>query len=149
MNPVWVQPLWSRIGQEWDAIPEEVKPWGVWITRHAPLAAANIPSLQEAPLLQAWFFEAGMERPHDRSGWAFTRFWVMHFKRPWDVADCASPDPRFSARCYPLGHATFAPYADSQDVCLETIWGGRWGMGSRLTLTPEGLIERGQLLWIA
>lgn len=150
MNPVWKQQIWSLIRQEWKAIPDAEKPWGVWITRHAPLAAAtNNPSLQQAPLLQAWFLQEDMEWPHKRSIWAFTRFWMMHFEQPWDVARCASPDPRFSARCYPLGLAAFAPYSDSQDICLETLWGGRWGLGRRLTLTLDGVIERAQLLWIA
>jgi hypothetical protein len=150
MNPVWIQQLWSRIRQEWNALPEAVKPWGVWITLRAPLAADVDHPLQREDLpLQAWFLEAGMETPHERSIWAFTRFWVMHFEQPWDVAGCASPDPQFTARCYPIGLAAFAPYADSQDVYLETLWGGRWGMGGRLTLTPEGVIERGQILWIA
>ena len=149
MNPVWIQQVWPLIRQEWNALPEAVKPWGVWITLHAPLAAAADHPLQEALLLQAWLLEEGKERPHERSIWAFTRFWVMHFERPWDVAGCASRDPRFTARCYLLGLAALATYADSQDLYLETIWGGRWGWGRRLTLTPEGLIERTQGLWIA
>jgi hypothetical protein len=150
MNPVWIQQLWSLIRQEWEALPEAGKPWGVWITRYAPLAAETSHPLERKSLpLQAWFLEAGMERPDERSIWAFTRFWMMHFERPWDVAGWASPDSWFTARCYPLGLASFAPYADSQDFYLETIWGGRWGLGRRLTLTPEGLIERTQGLWIA
>lgn len=150
MNPIWIHQLFSLITEEWKALPQECKPWGAWITLHAPLAAAtNDPLLHEAPPQQAWFLEEGMGRPRERSVWAFTRFRVMHFVRPWDTGDCATPDPRFSARCYPLGLAAFAPYADSHDLYLETIWGGRWGLGRRLTLTPEGLIEPAQGLWIA
>ena len=149
MNPVWIQQLWSLIRGEWNALPEAGKPWGVWIRLYAPLAVTADHLQQEALPLQAWFLEEGMEWPHERSIWAFARFWAMHFERRWAVADCATLDPRFSARCYPLGLAAFAPYADSQDLYLETIWGGRWGWGRRLSLTPEGLIERSQGLWIA
>lgn len=150
MNPAWIEQLWSSIRQEWHAIPEEVRPWGVWIARYAPLATETQgPTLQTMPLLQAWFLDEGMNQPQERSAWAFARFWLMHFKRPWDVAECASRDPRYAARCYPLGVVAFASYADTQDLCLETMWGGLWGLGRRLTLTPEGLIERSQFLWIA
>lgn len=150
MDLVVIQHIWSRIRQEWRAIPEADRPWGVWITRHVPLTATeNGPALQLTPIVQAWFLEAGMEWPHERSVWAFERFWAMHFRRTWDVAERASPDPRYEARCFPIGHAAFAPYVDSQDICLETLWGGRWGLGGRLTFTPEGAIERAQLLWIS
>lgn len=148
-NPVWIPQVWSLIREEWQALPDEGKPWGVWITLRAPLAAdANHPQ-QEAPLQQAWVLTQDMERPQERSLWAFARFWVMHFERPWDKAGCAPPDPRFAARWYPLGLAACAPYADSQDCYLETIWGGRWGWGRRLRRTPEGSIESVQGLWIA
>jgi hypothetical protein len=149
MNPVWIQQLWTQIRQEWNALPEAGKPWGVWITLHAPLVAAADDPLQLASVQQAWFLAEGMERPHERGIWTFARFWVMHFERSWDVAGGASPDPRFSARLRPIGLAAFAPYADSQDLYLETIWGGLWGWGRRLTLTSDGLIERTQFLWIA
>ncbi len=39
MNPVVIQQLLFRIREEWKALPEECRPWGVWITLHAPLAA--------------------------------------------------------------------------------------------------------------
>src|SRR6185295_3652321 len=61
------------------------------------------------PIHRASFLEGGINIPGARDIWAVTRFWVMHFERPWDEALCASPDPRFSARCYPLGLAAFAP----------------------------------------
>jgi len=151
MNPSWIQPLFSLIREEWKALPDECKPWGVWMTLHVPLAADADHILQRRmpPIHRAWFLKDGMKMAEERDIWAFTRFWVMHFERPWDEAHGASADPRFSARCYPLGLAAFAPYADSQDLCLETIWGGLWGLGRRLTLTAHGSIEPVQGLWIA
>ncbi len=112
MNPSRIQQLLSLIRKEWKALPEECKPWGVWITLRAPLIADADHPLQDAPIHHAWFLEESMNMPQERSIWAFTRFWVMHFERPWDEAFCASADPRFSARCYPLGLAAFALYAE-------------------------------------
>lgn len=149
MNPSWKHQLWSLIKEEWKALPEECQPWGVWITLHAPLLASPDHPLLDASIDQAWFLEGRMSMPEQRSIWAFTRFWVMHFVRPWDEAGCASRDPRFSARCYPLGLATFAPYANSPDAYLETIWGGRWGWGRRVTFAPDSSLEQVQFLWIA
>jgi hypothetical protein len=90
-----------------------------------------------------------MSVAQEQNIWAFIRFWIMHFERSWDEAGCASSDPRFSARCYPLGMAAFAPYADSHDIYLETIWGGLWGFGRRLTIKADNLIEPLQGLWLA
>ena len=151
MNPSRIQQLLSLIREEWKTLPEECKPWGVWMTLHAPLAAGvdHILRRRMLSIHRVWFLEDGMHMPEERDIWAFTRFWVMHFERPWDKALCASPDPRFSTRCYPLGLAAFTPYADSQDLCLETRWGGLWGWGRRLTFTAHGSIESVQELWIS
>ncbi len=149
MNSSWIQQLLSLIKEEWQALPEECKPRGVWITLHAPLAPSADHPLQDALIHQAWFLEGGMSIPQERKAEAFTRFWMTHFVRPWDEAGYASPDPRFSGHCYSLGLAAFAPYAGSLDLCLETIWGGRWGWSRRLTFTPDDSIRHVQGLWIA
>jgi hypothetical protein len=91
-----------------------------------------------------------MEWPNERNVWAFTRFRVAHFERPWAAVGVpVSRDPWFNSQYYAIGRAAFAPFVDSQDVYLETNWAGLWGKGRRLTLTPEGLIERSQDLWIS
>lgn len=149
MNSSWKHQLWSLIEEEWKALPNECRPWGVWITSHAPLAGKADHPLQDASIHQAWFLEGRMSMPEERNIWAFTRFWVMHFVRPWDEVGCASPDPQFSAPCYPLGLAAFAPYVNSPDFCLETIWGELRGWSRRLTFTSDGSIEQVQGLWIA
>ena len=151
MNPSGIQQFLSLTREEWKALPEVSRPWGVWMTLHAPLAANADHILQRRmPLIHgAWFFEDGMALPAERDIWAFTRFWVMHFERPWDEARCASRDPRFSPGRFSLGVAAFAPYADSQDWCLETLWAGLRGQGRRLRLTTEGIIEPVQDLWIS
>lgn len=144
------QQLLQLIKEEWRGLPIEWRPWGVWITLHTSLPAEAdhlLPSTRT--LRSAWFLEERMNVPQERSIWAFTRFWIVHFERPWDAAGCASTDPRFSARCYPIGVASFAPYADSRDIYLQTIWGGLRGFGRRLTPKADGQIESLQGLWIA
>lgn len=144
------QHLLQLIKEEWQGLPAQWRPWGVWITLHASLPAETDHLLHPTRTLQrAWFLEERMNGPQERSIWAFTRFWMMHFERPWDAAGDPSGDPRFSARCYPLGMAAFAPYADSHDLYLQTIWGGLWGFGQRLTLKTDGLLEPLKGLWIA
>jgi len=150
METPWKQQLFQLIKEEWQGLPVEWKPWGVWITLHTPLPAEADGLVQPTcTLCRAWFLEESTSRPQERSIWAFTRFWIMHFERPWDAAGCARGDPRFSARCYPIGMAAFAPYADTPDIYLQTIWGGLWGFGRRLTATADGRIEPLQGLWIA
>ena len=144
------QQLLQLIKEEWEELPAQCRPWGVWITLHTPLPAGADHLLQPMRTLRsAWFLEERMNVPQERSIWAFTRFWMMHFERPWDAAGCASADPRFSAPCYPLGMAAFAPYAASHDIYLQTIWGGLRGFGRRLMTNADGLIEPLQGLWIA
>ena len=150
METSYQQRLLQLIKEEWLELPAQWRPWGVWITLHTPLSAGTDHPLQATHTLRsAWFLEERMNEPQERSLWAFIRFWIMHFERPWDAAGCASDDPRFSARSYPVGMAAFAPYADSPDIYLQTIWGGLWGFGRRLTTTADGLIEPVQGLWIA
>lgn len=90
-----------------------------------------------------------MALPQEHEPPAFARFWVMHIERRWDVGYLASRDPRFTGRCFPIGVADIATFTDSPDVYLGTLWGGRWGLGGRLTLAPDGAIEQGQILWIS
>lgn len=72
----------------------------------------------------------------------------MHFERLWDTARLASRDPRFS-RMFLIGMASFAPYSGSQDIYLETVWGGLWGRGCRLTANQRGLLEPARELWVS
>lgn len=149
MNPSGIQQFLSLIMEEWKALPEVSRPWGVWITLHAPLAADTDYILQRRmpPVHGAWFFEDGMTLPAERDIWAFARFWVIHCERPWDKTYFASPASRFSSGRDSLGMAAFAPYANSQDWCLETAWGGFEAWGRRLRLTTEGFIEPVRVLW--
>ncbi len=150
MEPFWTQQILHLIKETWKELPVARKPWGVWITLHAPLPA-NADSLMRStlPFRRAWFLTDSMGMPQERSIWAFTRFWVMHFERPWDEAGCASSDPHFSADYYAIGLAAFAPYAGSNDIYLETIWAGLSGFGQRLSINAHGLIEPGEGLWIS
>lgn len=150
METPYLPQLLPLIKEEWQKLPSQWRPWGVWITLHMPLSAEAEHPLQPTHALRsAWFLEERMNVPQERSIWAFTRFWAMHFERPWDAAGCASADPRFSARCYPLGMAAFAPYGYTPDIYLQTLWGGLWGFGRRLTITADGRIEILRGLWIA
>jgi hypothetical protein len=145
------QQLLQLIKEEWQGLPAQWRPWSVWITLHTPLAAEVHCPLQPTTrtLRSAWFLEERMNVPQERSIWAFTRFWIMHFERPWDATGWASDDPRFAARCYPVGMAAFAPYVDSFDIYLQTVWGGRWGLGRHLITKADGRIEPLRGLWIA
>src|SRR5215472_10235820 len=136
MDPSSCQHLLSLISDEWRAL-------------RAPLARDADFLPLDAPIHQVWFLDGSMIKPQNRNVSEFARFLAMHFLRPWDIAECASADPRFSARCYPLGLAAFAPYADSTDVYVETIWGKRWGWGRRLRFAPDASIAQMDGLWIA
>lgn len=158
MDPSVIQQLLQLIKEEWQALPvlskrgqPWSKPWGVWITLHAPLPAdADMISQPAHSVWRAWFLQAGPDQPQERNIWEFIRFWVMHFERPWDKERLAGTDPRFSIQpYYALGLASFAGYENSQDIYLGTIWAGLWGLGRRLTINAQGQLEPVKGLWMA
>lgn len=156
MDPSIIQQVLQRIKEEWQALPvlsvggqPGSKPWGVWITLHAPLpAVTHMISQPTHSVWRAWLLQDGPDQPQERSIWEFIRFYVVHFERPWDKEYLAGTDPRFD-RYFILGLAAFARYEDTQDIYLETIWGGLWGLGQRLTINAQGQLEPTEQLWVS
>ena len=125
-----------------------LKPWGIWITQHSPVPAdTHFIELTHTVQL-VWLLQDGGFPPQARSIWEYIRFVVMHFERPWDPSHLASRDPRFD-RIYPLGFAHFAPFSDSEDLYLETLWGPRSGRGRRVRRTTPGALTEVELLWLS
>ena len=150
ITPSLLKELSHFIREEWQVLPAEGKAWGIWLTLHPPLPAdADAINLPTQPVLRAWFLRENMDELQERSVWEFARFWIMHFERSWDRTGGAAPDPRFSARCYAIGRASFALCADSNDVYLETRWGRLWGSGWRLTISAHDQVESMRELWRA
>jgi len=156
MDPSVIQQILQHIKEEWQALPmlsvagqPRSKPWGVWITLHAPLPAnADMISRPAHSAWRAWFLQDGPDQPQERSIWEYIRFYVVHFERPWDKAHLAGTDPRVY-RYFVLGLAAFARYEDTQDIYLETVWGSLWGLGRRLTINAQGQLEPVQQLWVS
>lgn len=151
MDPSTISLLFGYIRDEWIAIPSRfMPPWGVWITQHPPLPpdARDIPNLTYS-IQRAWFMQAPDRAPQPRSVWEYIRLVIVHFEQPWNAFDIPVPDERFQGPCYPIGFAHFAPFIDSQDLCLEIVWGGRWGRGRRLRQTTPDVLTPIQEFWVS
>jgi hypothetical protein len=141
--------VFDSIRAEWRDIPPHLAPWGVWIAQHPPLPADAHPiSLHLRAVQRAWLLQGDDPQPRERNVWEYLRYVVVHFERPWDTYHQAPQDPRF-ARTFPMGMARFAPFGESEDVYLETVWGGLWGRGRRLINTAPGVLTEARVFWVS
>ena len=95
-DPPQISLMFELIKDEWLAIPSQRRPWGIWITQHAPLPSDthSLPH-QTRTLQRAWLLQDNIFPPEPRDPWEYARFFIMHFARPWDPYYLASIDPRF------------------------------------------------------
>lgn len=131
----------------WDPLSEERWPWGVWMRLHDPLpsGASDI----EAPttlLRKAWFLsEDGLRRMNP---WSFLRFRTVQFIRPWTAPNVHLDDAAFARPRWRIGYAAVAEITGSDEIYLETVWGGLWGRGRLVTIVGNTVQEL-SMLWIA
>ena len=131
----------------WNPLPEERWPWGVWIRQHDPLPAST-PEIDQltTPLRNAWFLsEDGLRQMNP---WSFLRFWTVQSIRPWAAPDSYIEDVAFARPRWRIGYAAFAVIADSDEIYVETVWGGLWASG-RLVTTAGRTVQEVTFLWIA
>jgi hypothetical protein len=80
--------------------------------------------------------------------WLFVRWWTAQIERPWrapsgDVWEAAFTRPR-----HRIAWAAFAEYAGTNELYLETVWGGTWARGQRVVVRSGG-VEVVSDLWMA
>ncbi|MGZ3681891.1 MAG: hypothetical protein ACXVDI_25310 [Ktedonobacterales bacterium] len=137
----------ATLDMYWNPLPEERWPWGVWIRQHGPLPAST-PDIGDVatPLHKAWFLsEDGLRQMNP---WSFLRYWTVQFTRPWASAESYVEDAAFARPRWRIGYASFAEITSSDEIYLETLWGGRWGWG-RLVTTAGPTVQEIRTLWIA
>ncbi len=147
MRPELQDILLREIVSEWKALSPQHRPWGMWITLHTPLAEGT-DSIRTAatPALTAWFLNReGLRR---RNIWEYARFYVMHAEQPWCGNTIGVPNGVWG-NPHLIGLASFAEYVDTEDIYLETVWGGLWGRGDRVTIDAYGQIQWRQSLWVS
>ncbi|HEX8033219.1 MAG TPA: hypothetical protein VF510_05195 [Ktedonobacterales bacterium] len=131
----------------WNPLPKERWPWGVWIRQHDPLPA-SAPDIDElpTPLRKAWFLsEDGLRQMNP---WSFLRFWTVQGIRPWAAPDFHVEDVAFARPRWRIGYAAFAEITGSDELYVETVWGGLWARG-RLVTTAGNSFQEVRTLWIA
>lgn len=154
------RPLFHYIRDEWCEVRacawaqtvahREPWPWGVWICLHDPLP----PGAQAArtPVRVVWFLDDdGLRR---RSLWEFLHFWTVQIERAGGVPGYA-PARAVGARAindadarspvFRIGRVAFAEYDGTDEIYLETNWGGLWAQGQRLTVRDGALRVMGDL----
>jgi hypothetical protein len=131
----------------WNPLPEEHWPRGVWIRQHGPLPASE-PDIDQltTPLRKAWFLSEDSLR--HMNPWSFLRFWTAQSIRPWAVPDSYVEDVAFARPRWRIGYAAFAEITGSDEIYVETVWGGLWASG-RLITTAGHTVQEGRFLWIS
>jgi hypothetical protein len=138
----------SRIQTEWKNLTPESQPWGVWVRQYMPIpngfdGGGECPS----PFVRAWFINQTGISP--RNYWEYRRMSAVQFEKLW----CKKTDnwerTIWSTRGrHEIGLAGFAEYENSNDIYLETIWGGLFGRGMRITLS-DGVEVASKNLWLS
>lgn len=131
------QQLLAHISAEWQSVPDTWRPWGFWVREYdfIPADADGVDFL--AVPQRVWF--------HDRAGFRPENIWKwMRFV----AAQTLAPTMRATDQ-FPIGRTAFAPYDESDDYYLEVLWAGRYGMGWRVSLGPDGGSTLKKELWIA
>ena len=90
------------IVREWQSLPADSRPWGIWLTAHGPLPEeADTLDREKSPARRAWFLDGSGLRPRDV--WAFRRFWVVHLLQPWCKRPFGEPDTMFGSHRHSIG----------------------------------------------
>ncbi|MFN3652015.1 MAG: hypothetical protein ACK47B_20765 [Armatimonadota bacterium] len=131
--------------RHWQAQAEN-RPWGMWITRHAPVdGEADALDYAASPALDAWFLSDSGVTP--RSPWGFRRFWSVHFLQPWCQRPYSEQTGIYGERRYPIGIASFAPYAaETNWLYVQLTYGRLFGRGYRLRVS-DGVVDSEVELW--
>ena len=141
------QVLLTEILQQWLSLAERSRPWGMWIRQYPPLQPQDHDIPKDAWPEQVWFVDEHGLRP--QSIWAWRRFVAVHSEQPWCTRAWKEPAIGVLGNPHRIGLAGFAPYAESADLYLETIWGGTFGQGLRVNLAEEGQVRIQSVLWLS
>ncbi len=134
------QAIFNLINSEWQRLPIDISPFGVWMREYSAIAPDGDSVDFYAFPENVWFLDqAGLR---SENVWKWQRLVTVrtHFpettikrKRPWEI-----------------GETAFAPYRDSDSsYYVEVMWDGLWGRAWRMDISAEGVIQNKKELWRA
>ena len=142
----FVAAKWRRLRND-RRVDHEGEQWpiGCWICQHDPLPGDAQDLV--TPLNASWFLDTSGIRRMDIN--IFIRFWTVQLQMPWAADGFPIPHQTdFTIGRHRIAMAAFAPYDDSDEFYLETIWGGLHAIGMRATV-HDGQLEMVEFFWIS
>ena len=72
----------------------------------------------------------------------------MQLEKTWCKRPFGESNPS-GGRFFEIGQAAFAPCPIDNEFYVETLWGGLYGEGRLVAVSPEGGVRNKQRLWVA
>lgn len=124
-------------------VQEQIK--GAWLSRHAPVPSAS--EYIETPALRARFVDDVDFHAPDLDG--YRRFEAEHMSGRSDPerprsSNWSSVRP---GRFHVIGLGRFAEVEGTKNILVETSWGGLFGLGFLVRVTPSGELTVLRELW--
>jgi hypothetical protein len=145
-----VESCLSEVERIWRQIPEEKRPWGVWIAYHQPINKNQDSDQPDTDVISAWFLsDDGIQK---RSAWSYVRFRVIQSGKFWcSRMFQAESSPVFSGvhRLHEIGLSSFAFIENEHLVYLDYLWGGNYGCGALYKIEHFGNINFDSRIWIS
>jgi hypothetical protein len=99
-----IQKCLSEIIAAWQKLPENSRPWGVWIAHHESIDLSN--SQANTDVISAWFLRYG--RITSENPWDYVRFRLIRFDQPWCSKMLGLEQSIIFGRIHEIGFASFA-----------------------------------------
>lgn len=72
----------------------------------------------------------------------------MQREKPWCKRPFGESNPAVGP-LFEIGEAAFAPCPVDNEFYVETTWGGLYGEGRLIAVSPEGGVRRKERVWVA
>jgi hypothetical protein len=137
----------QRVEDDWESVYKQARLWAMWIRYYPPISvgADDIDSSQIP--LQVWFLtKSGLS---EHSIWEFQRLQTVHFIKPWCGKMWGESSNWWSKDKENIGFASFAQYENTSDYYFDSLWGGLFGRGWKVTFDTNGNDVEWTGLWIS
>jgi hypothetical protein len=148
LKPQIIQESLSIIRSIWQRLPDERRPWGVWISYHEPIAVSA--ERTDTNVISAWFLTScGITRENP---WDYVRFRVIHSSYFWcSKMSRTERSPIFGGvhEMHEIGLASFAQIDNQPLIYLGYMWGGTYGRGDRYRIDSSNKLIFDTRVWVS
>ena len=148
MNEEIIEYFIKELTKDWKSLREEFQPWGIWIKEYETITRNVRDGIDDTKTVvnKVWFL--------DKKGvvikdvWEYRRMITVQFLQPWCKKTWKEPTLWATTKKHQIGFSSFAQYEQSNDYYFDTIYGGLFGRGCKVTFHSMSSISY-ENLWVS